>query len=509
MATVKIDTLETSSDEFVQELRPPLVVAGDQLEVSTFRAGLNELYKVSSIAGRKPSAEVFLKIYSADTPAECQEALGRLSDLHRCFNSRNIGIGWAKSFLALPYQAFMVTLNGKPELAALMLDITPLGYEDCPFGPNGKSDTYVPAPFELKAALASSLIEKAELMAAAGWIHADINPPNLMFGGSDVQIIDFDSGTLVGSNRPAGVAGKGDFYLAPEAKRLPLPPGCQYDLSRLNLESDRWSCAMLIATILFLAPPIMFLRHDTAEMIDDYAASGRKWPDFDPAASYASTDPGRLDAHRQLTDLMNQFAPGVIDLFSRLFSAGSNGSARPTLAEWRHEIDSLITPLSVNVLTVSEDVVLEGDLIELEGDVDGADWVKINEHDHLPPAGMMQVAVTATTQYILEAGNACNVIRHMGPVVRAAPMPKAETIKIPAGPELVVPGFGSFPVAEPPRLTASEFPRFWAPETPHLHTPGMSPGTPGRLEEVAPPALPPAPPRFLPRVGLGLRWLRR
>ena len=162
-----------------------------------------------------------------------------------------------------------------------------------------------------------------------------------MISGDDVQIIDFDSGTPVGSSRPPQVIGKGDIYTAPEVWKKPLPQGLAFDLSRMSVETDIWSCAMLVSSFLFLVPPILFLRHYTVEMIDEYSASGRVWPDFDPAASYATTDPAQLDAHRQLADLMNQFTPGVTELFSRTFRAGSNGLARPTMDEWLHEIRRL------------------------------------------------------------------------------------------------------------------------------------------------------------------------
>jgi serine/threonine protein kinase len=440
---------------FARHHKLDMTASGDVLmtDETTGDGGFGDVHPVLSINDRPPTRPVLVKLFigNAMQDVEEQEVIGSVRNLHDVLNDRR-DRNWLNALLALPFSIFNVDFDGKSQLALLMLDLAPLGYKQAPAPEQAQQKSYIKATTTgERVDLALRYAERAALLEQISFIHGDQNPENLMVNltTGDIQIIDFDTGAVVihGGERPL-TNGKKDGFVPPEVK--PAGPGGQLPVAEYTLEAERWSVGGLVGLIIFGKHPAYFLRSISSKALDDYARAGYSWPDIDPDGPLF-VNPKSRRSYENFKLALQSVPPTIIDLFGKLFAAGSVGRQRPTAAEWVEAINDGRQPPAFSSIDVFPNFVLEGSEVVAIWSVDNAEHVDCPQLGNLEPSGKAETTLYTSTKLTFTASNHWGSTTEHSPLVRVVQLPQIRTIPIPEFPGLelqtVIP-MPPFPAAE-------------------------------------------------------------
>jgi serine/threonine protein kinase len=195
------------------------------------------------------------------------------------------------------------------------------------------------------------LVKAMKFLSDSGFIHADINAPNLFvnLNTDDLVLLDLDSGEVVGKTKATTFGKIGDF-IAPEITQqiIEAQKKNQTPSPTTTYESDRWSVAIAISYILFLRSPLFFFKALTQNNYDEYRKT-RSWPDANPSESYFSPS-----AEKSYSNFFSKAInhPGIAEIkncFSKLVNEGYNvPTQRPSYDDWIKALESTINTLKID-----------------------------------------------------------------------------------------------------------------------------------------------------------------
>jgi hypothetical protein len=418
-------------------LRVPRV--GDRLEIDTARdaGSFGAIHAVAALDGAAPPRPILAKVFDPD--ATTRDDAATLADLlgmlHAALETHG-GPDWPAGVLALPYGLLRAQVDGRPRLVALMLDLAALGYAAPPFADRAAVPAYMRRPRRDRIELARCLADRFDALSDLGFLHADLNPDNLMFNMTtlDAQVIDFDAGTVVitGTERPR-TAGRPDDCMPPEVKRGGHAP---VDLDAYTPAAERWAHGSLIGYCLFGVHPGFFLSRISRSAIEEYAAQPLRWPEIDTAGPLFTDVAANRRAYGRMVDELRELPLGTRDLFAELFRAGLDGAARPAPSEWRDTLAGLQRPPAIEDLRVDQELVLEGDDVAITWSVPNAAFVELKPGGRQPAEGRIVLTATRTMRVELHAFNDHGSDWRRGPLVTVVPLPRLTHVPLPDFPGL-------------------------------------------------------------------------
>lgn len=494
--TLEVTKLEGGSRTFRRHQRVPEVVVGGQIVVDKeprAAGGFGAVHRVVSIDGAPPTRPVLAKVYFTD-PLAGLGGRARLLDNYRALVialEKLQESDWCDAVRALPFTMCQCRHGRRSVLVALMVDLAADGYTTWTF-----DQAYLQRDVRDRIELALSFARRHALLEALPYIHGDLNPENLLVNDAtlDVQIIDFDGGTLIvdGTERPM-TPGKTDDCMPPELKRK-----SGVDMSRFTAAAERWSVGSLVGYFLFSTHPGFFLRHISARLVDAYAKTDEPWPEIDIAG------PLFFEKNRVPYEAMKSGLSSVPvatrELFVRFFKAGTRGVDRPTSDEWVVALEDLRSPPHFVRAALSESFVVEGESVTITWDARNAARVEILGVGIFGAVGSANVPVAATASYELVARNPNGEAVVKTDVVRVVPLPRITSIPVPAAPGLTLTTrLPALPTFESRRVP-SPYVTSMMPDRADL-PPSYSVDAPRRREDAL--SYPAAPPAVLRRVPIG------
>lgn len=437
--TLQVRGVASTLPAFAARHHLPLPRVGARIAIGDAfaRGGFGAVHPVESIDGAAPGRAVLLKLFTPDALAATggsQVLTARVAELHRTLETFAVE-AWSEALLALPYCLLTAPLPGGIALVALMLDLRALGYCESPFALTADTVAHLSRPAHERIDLALRYAERAALLEQIGFVHSDQNPENVMVTATDVQIIDLDAGVVLhtGDERPL-TAGKPDDCMPPEVKRS--NPAGPVDLSAYTPEATRWSVASLIGYFLFGAHPGFFLRNISPQTIDAYATAPVAWPEIDQAGPIFTTLEHNRLAYTWMCEQLRALPEAIRELFARLFAAGLDAERRPAAAEWVPALAGLREPPVIDRFELDDTYVLEGSEVTLSWLVRNAERVEIVGHGFQPASGELQLIPDRAAAFELRAEGPYGRRTERTPVVRVVPLPRIETLAVPALPEL-------------------------------------------------------------------------
>ena len=401
------------------------------------RGGFGVLRPLEAMDDARPRFGLLVKLFSPDVVA----GVGGESAFHarvgRLIAALEIrqDVAWTRALLSVPVCMATGDLSGTSYLFAIMLDLRPLGYRESPFSDAANTAAYMGRDPRDRLALAISFARRAAFLEELGFLHGDLNPENLMVSDDDVQIIDFDAGTVVESGREHPVtAGKPDDCMPPEVK--PTCAGGVVDLDRYTLSAERWSIGSLVGYLLFGAHPAFFLRSISREAIDAYAREPGGWPIVDTGGPLFTRVERNRRAYTRMRAELQELPVAAHELFSAFFAAGLDGGKRPAAADWAVGLASLTAPAVIERFDVDRDLVPEGATVVLGWAVRNASEVVLDPYGSQPPSGSLQVVVDESATFTLRAANAYTQATRRTVGVRVVPLPRIEWLPCPEFPGL-------------------------------------------------------------------------
>jgi serine/threonine protein kinase len=411
---------------------------GDLVTIGEARGnlgGFGAVHPVRAVAATAPSRPLLAKIFRADAVKGSggkEKIIRGVERLHDVLDRRS-SHDWIEALLAVPFSIATASHEGRKHLVLFMLDLEPLGYRPAPLNSDDELDSYVQRDDADRFDLAFRYTQRAALLEDIDFVHADQNPENLMFDlqALDVQIIDFDAGTIVrdGDERPL-TPGKPDDFMPPEVKGegLELPSTDHYTRA-----TERWSIGSLVGVLIFGLHPGFFLSSLSSSSLERYRRAHR-WPEIDPDGNLFG-DPQNKDSYREFCQGLTNMPDRLIELFVQLFAAGIDAEQRPTAHDWQRCIEACRTPPIVEELTVEPDFVVEGTEVLVSWEIEQAERVECPQlGTPLPASGSRHVVVHESTSFAFTAINRYGQTRAFSPLVRTVPLPRLESIPLAAFP---------------------------------------------------------------------------
>jgi serine/threonine protein kinase len=488
MPELQIDRIHTLSRSFARHHRITLPRRQQALRLGAALegGGFGTPYPVLSVPAEGGAPDLLAKLFNADPEVEdhVRDVIGRL---HGALEGRPER-SWMDRLKALPFLVAQVRFEGRSRLMALMLDLRSLGYESNVFDETQAAE-YQLLPDLDRLEFAYQFACGARLLESISFVHADLNLQNLLFNEEtgDVQIIDFDAGTLVekGDERPITVGRAEEFDLVPpELKGGPGDPMLA-DESLYTLEAERWSVGTLVGMLLFGVMPVFFISPLSGSTIAAYAAEGRRWPDVDTSSDHFFAE------NRENYEICRPWfeaAPGETrERLADLYAAGCDGGRRPSASAWVEAIETARQPPSFVYLRAEPNVLLEGTEVQISWRVEGAEGVESRLFGSLEKEGSETFVVGGATRFEFEATNRYGTVTSATNPVRVVPLPRMERIPTPAFPDLRLQVKVPAAIPSPP-LPPPAPPRLMAPTS-------FPPPLPVPLRSVPPsaPSLPPLP----------------
>ncbi|MDX6623980.1 MAG: hypothetical protein QOE75_1912 [Solirubrobacterales bacterium] len=481
-ALLEVEAVHAESAPFVRAHGVAALAVGARLTIGEARAGggFGDVHPVTAIDGASPLRPLLAKVFDEAKLAGLGgggAVVPRITDLHAALQ-RCSDPTWPDSVLGLPFVVVGARRDGRETvIATLMLDLAERGYVAPPLLDKAQGiKDYRGAEANERLDFAISFARQAALLEELSFLHGDVNLQNLLFEPRrrEVQLIDLDAGAVVvrGDEHPLSPGKVGDC-MPPEVKGSGSGEAV-FDIERYTLGAERWSVGSLIGWLLFGIHPGFFLRAIGARTLSAYAKLGPCWPEVDTEGPLFTEEPLNQAAYRSYRTRFEAAPDAAGELFGRFFAAGLHGSARPTAAEWVRALAAAQEPPAFVSLEVDRDLVVEGEEVVVSWVADNAEFVSSPELGTLPASGSTQIAVGRTATFNFRAVNRYGEDEARTEVVRAVPLPRLETIRLPDPPRLdLVTG-----------VVTPSLPRFSAPvEVP-------------RVSEIVPPV--PLPPRAVP-----------
>lgn len=480
---LEVEVVHTASTHFIRAHGVAAPAVGAELLIEEARAGggFGDVHPVAAIDGAKPPRPLLAKVFDEAKLADLgggTAVVPRIAALHAALQ-RSSDPAWPDAVLALPFVVVGARRDGRETVVAtLMLDLAERGYETPPLLDKANGiKAYRGAEANERLDFAISFARQAALLEELSFLHGDINLQNLLFEPRrrEVQLIDLDAGAVVvhGDEHPLSPGKVGDC-MPPEVKGSGSGEAL-FDIERYTLGAERWSVGSVVGWLLFGIHPGFFLRAIGARTLSAYAKLGTCWPAVDTEGPLFTEEPLNQAAYRSYRTRFEAAPDAAGELFGRFFAAGLHGSARPSAAEWVQALAAAQEPPTFVSLEVDRDLVVEGEEVLVSWVADNAEFVNSAELGTLPASGSAQIAVGRTASFNFRAVNRYGEDEARTGVVRAVPLPRVETIRLP----------------QPPRLDLAT--RVLTPSLPRLSAPAVH--LP-RVTEIVPPV--PLPPRAVP-----------
>jgi serine/threonine protein kinase len=236
---------------------------------------------------------------------------------------------WQAHLIGLPYWVGKVRGDDGTSLTALVsVDVRGLGYDSLENVLEAGAETILTLPLDARMRLASSFVSAQSLFEDIGFVHADMNPPNLFLNphARDAVLVDFDGGAFVSEGQVPAAWGKVDDFLAPELMEVSANTG-----ALIGVESERWSVGIAISYLLLGAHPLFFLRSLGRDVVSSYRQQ-YVWPAVDPTSDLVLTD--NLPAYGPWLNEVKQLPVEVRETFYRLVDGYGSPATRPGPFEW-------------------------------------------------------------------------------------------------------------------------------------------------------------------------------
>jgi hypothetical protein len=458
-----IESVQCELTEFARRHRIDLPTVGERFALGDPRGGgsYGGIHVVSARNGQAPRTPLVAKLFDLrGKGVEDAEVVDRVTGLHAGLSRGGSEV--LDGLLAIPFSLVETRVDGALRLVAFMLDLTQLGYKQVPYEKAEEFKRFIKgASLGERIDFAYSYARCAALLERIGFTHGDQNLQNLMVNEqtAEMQLIDFDMGALVvnGDEQPR-IEGKADEFVPIEVKG----DGLGLNKGPHTPAAERWSVGVLIGTLLFGLNPIFFLRNVSANSVEEYAATGSRWPAIDVHKEPFGA--GNEQSYARFRGFVEASIPSAIVLtFADFFAAGVDGERRPTAADWVTAIDSARQPPQFLQTRLSSLLVLEGTEVTVNWRTDNAERVESPLLGRLDPNGEANVPVGAGTQVRLTAINRWGDVSWTSPVVQTVPLPRISAIPVPDFPGLsihVETPWPEFPLADAnPFPTAPPFDR--------------------------------------------------
>lgn len=368
---------------------------GDRLEL-TGQVGVGGF---GEVAGARPGFGVGLPlVVKTLIPGigDPSKAIRIVSELHRRLNNRSTP-DWVERAKGFPYWSGSIRHDdGRVVPAFVSVDLNGLGYIaleeilDAGGGPLLELELIQRVELAMRFAATAALFEEL------GFVHADLNAPNIFvhLDESDVAVIDVDGGALLCSGDDMPTAnGKADEFLAPEL-------GDPLAAVPVNEESERWSQGITLSYLLLGTHPLFFLRSLGSVVIDQYLARF-VWPAIDPHCDLVL--PENAAPYTEWLEEVEELPSELLQVFRTLLAGFNVPSHRPSGWDWMLALQAG-TPFFEEV-SVSDATVV-GDPVTVSWWAPWAASVEVGGQVGLPARGTVSVFLAITGPISLVARNA-------------------------------------------------------------------------------------------------------
>ncbi len=346
---------------------------------------------------------------------------------------------------ALPQFSFHGRMGGQPVFGYSADRLDTAGYVplsrvlDPDEEPEHRERYVTDLTLEDRLLLAHELAEGVQALRRLSYIHGDINPPNLFVSvaGCHVALIDFDSGAVTDApdEAPTTFGKKTDGeWVAPEIMDQMVAHQSGPIVVRVDRFTDDWALIVGIHYLLFLCGPFFVLRRSSGKHIRDYVSRFR-WPGYDAADPLFA--PGLAGNHAAYSAMLAELPTGVLKRMSEALNAGAvEPGRRPSAYQWMVDLGVAREALEILLFQAEPEVAVEGHPVRLTWRVAGSRWARIdNGIGEVDEAGSCEVLLQASGTYTLtaEARGGQRLTEMVS--VRVVPLPRLETLYVPA-PEL-------------------------------------------------------------------------
>ena len=258
-------------------------------------------------------------------------------------------------------------------------------------------------PLQQKFALAIQLVEGMRLLKRVGFVHADINPPNVFINiqHAKISLIDFDSGAVMTNpNDKPTTWGKPGDWVAPEImEELSVT---QNSVVRVNLHTDTWSVAVAIHYLFFGCHPLFFLANLGSKTVRAYL-SHYKWPEINEADIIFNKS--NANAYKSYRHVLSQMPPKVVEKMAATINLGfSNPALRTSYESWELALRGAEEPPRIDDFKCNHIAAYETTPVTFEWKATGAarllietpdgktiDVTQLNSHVALPIEGIYRL----------------------------------------------------------------------------------------------------------------------
>ncbi len=372
--------------------------------------------------------------------SETLQKLGeRLRDLDtRCQRRGEPPLRDVPALLAVPQFYFEARLRGQDVCGYGALRLDTLGYVSFDTFTDGDADVmqdYLALPVADRIRMAYDLADGFRLLEEIGFVHGDINPPNLFvhLAEGHLAIIDFDSGAVVENpgDQPATWGKPGD-WLAPEVTaQLAGPPGKPIIV---DCRSDAWAVGIGIHYLLFLHHPLVYLSDFGSGTLQSYFAA-HLWPEIAPQdALYNAANDAVYRHYRQELPTLPTPIQNALDV---LLNTGTFApDRRPDGAAWARALGATQQPPVISFFDADALMIPMGASVTLTWQVDHAHKLWLSGVGDVTGQSSAMVAPLRSMRYTLTAYGAFGQAAESTPVVRVIPGPTLGPIPVPPPPKL-------------------------------------------------------------------------
>lgn len=380
MATITVLTLEDSG------LTPAFGnIRSIEIEPTPLGSGgFGAVHACMHLDGNIPQPPLVIKVLHDDGTGSAVQNFTTVQTLQDRVRSANAGrrmrgeptLEDIPALKGLPLFRFTGTLAGQAVCGYAAYRLDTEGY--VPFDSITDGDASVRLDYmamlpDARYQLASDLAEAfAILRDELGFVHADLNAPNLWVNltTGHLVVIDFDSG--MDPSRPgaqASTLGKLGEFLAPEAAAQ-LAQGSGSSLVPVNFETDAWAVMVGIAYLLFLCHPLVFLERLSMTALQEYFTT-YAWPDIQRSDPNFNNDNGLL--YDWFCGQVGGLPPAVREAFAETLQKGfADPSLRTKPGQWRAALLGQASQPVIHLFETDITSVASGSAVELRWWVEGA-----------------------------------------------------------------------------------------------------------------------------------------
>jgi len=385
--------------------------------------GFGEVFRVASLDGGIPPNPLAVKILKDDGSGARERGYELIGEMMRRANRVNtdrsrcgaVPLSQMPGLLGLPLFRFSGMSAGRKVLGYVMFHLGDRGFTPLD-GMIESSDhaarqAYMRMPVRKRMNIARCLVEALEVLTnGMAYLHCDVNAPNLWVNPDEetCALIDYDGGYFLGYGQP-GTHGKMGDFLAPEIledlKRPEPDP-----LALVGHSSERWSLFVGVSHLLFLAPPLFFLKDVSQATVREYLARF-DWPTMSPGEpNWHSANAGLYEWFYQEVMALPDTVRNALALSVHAGFHAPDKRATPTTWERILRLDS--APPKVLKFETPCEVYFRGEQVALRWDVRDAVFVEIAPHTgSVEAAGEIIVSAEHTERFTLVASGYLGEVR--------------------------------------------------------------------------------------------------